>query len=401
MKSPRFAIRLPFLSLTLLALAASPVGGAAASHELAAVASAAGATTPAPAVATPAIGLAPATPAMGMATVTAVAAAPQLNFERVQHDFGKVWDFETYSTEFMFTNTGDADLTILAVKASCGCTATSLKKKVFAPGESHPIGVVFNPKGRGRQAKTITVLSDVGPPVVLTIRSEVRQFIAAEPQVVRLGTIIRGNEKSARVLVRCKDPNFVIERLIPQGTSGRYVTARVIDDGRGPRRPDDPLNADGMSTQIIEVTVAPNAPWGQLFSSIQISGTGLVPGDPRPTRRSSTFTVSGSVFGEVLVSDTMVRVSSVRAGEPFARALILTSRNGQALDLIDATLENPSFPGLRVEMYPDDGFDGRRWTVAVRGDPGDYTGRVSGQVVVRSRIPGEERMVFPVAGMIR
>jgi hypothetical protein len=62
---------------------------------------------------------------------------------------------------FNLTNEGKSELIIRNVRSSCGCTAVAPSKKVIAPGESVPIKVTFDSRGkRGRQSKSVTVITN-------------------------------------------------------------------------------------------------------------------------------------------------------------------------------------------------------------------------------------------------
>jgi len=62
---------------------------------------------------------------------------------------------------FNLTNSGKSNLHIRNVRSSCGCTAVAPSKKVIAPGETVPIKVTFDSRGkRGRQSKSITVITN-------------------------------------------------------------------------------------------------------------------------------------------------------------------------------------------------------------------------------------------------
>lgn len=82
-------------------------------------------------------------------------------FNSPEHDFGRVKAGERVGCFFSFTNSGDADLVITAVSASCGCTVPKFDKKPLPPGENGVIEVVFDTSGReGVQSKTIMVQSN-------------------------------------------------------------------------------------------------------------------------------------------------------------------------------------------------------------------------------------------------
>ncbi|GAB4405971.1 MAG: hypothetical protein OHK0039_07330 [Bacteroidia bacterium] len=90
-----------------------------------------------------------------------LARMPNIQFETLEYDAGTVLAGEKVDFTFRFTNTGQDDLIIEAVQASCGCTATSPKDKVIAGGGSSEIVATFDSRGRkGVQNKSITVRSN-------------------------------------------------------------------------------------------------------------------------------------------------------------------------------------------------------------------------------------------------
>ncbi|MEX1110457.1 MAG: DUF1573 domain-containing protein [Chthoniobacterales bacterium] len=62
---------------------------------------------------------------------------------------------------FRFTNTGNGNVRIRSVPASCGCIAAKPAKRDYAPGESGEIPFTYSPKGRwGARAYRIYVVTD-------------------------------------------------------------------------------------------------------------------------------------------------------------------------------------------------------------------------------------------------
>ncbi len=89
---------------------------------------------------------------------------PIISFDKTEHDFGKIVEGETVSCDFNFTNTGKADLVILEVSTSCGCTVPSYPKNAIRPGQSGVIKVAFNSHGkRGQQSKNVVVIANTQP----------------------------------------------------------------------------------------------------------------------------------------------------------------------------------------------------------------------------------------------
>ncbi len=87
--------------------------------------------------------------------------APVAAFSETTHDFGDMKQGDKKEHIFSLTNNGKSELIIRNIRSSCGCTAVAPSKNVIAPGESAPIKVTFDSRGkRGRQSKSITVITN-------------------------------------------------------------------------------------------------------------------------------------------------------------------------------------------------------------------------------------------------
>jgi len=92
--------------------------------------------------------------------------APDMKFETEVIDFGSV-DYDSNGIrEFKFTNVGKTPLTITAVTAECGCTATTIDGKQgwptepILPGKSGVIKIKYDTKREGRFEKNVTITSN-------------------------------------------------------------------------------------------------------------------------------------------------------------------------------------------------------------------------------------------------
>lgn len=105
-----------------------------------------------------------------------LANAPVAKFAESTFDFGEMKQGDKREHTFMLTNAGKSDLLIRNVRTSCGCTAVAPSTKLIAAGETAPIKVTFNSRGkRGRQSKSITVITNdpKNPTSTLRITSNV------------------------------------------------------------------------------------------------------------------------------------------------------------------------------------------------------------------------------------
>jgi len=100
---------------------------------------------------------------------------PKFKFLHDQWDFGKINEGEEVKHVYRFTNVGDEELVISAVRATCGCTVPRWDRKPIPPGESGEIEVKFNSKNKpGNQIKNVTITANTNPPeTILTFKAQV------------------------------------------------------------------------------------------------------------------------------------------------------------------------------------------------------------------------------------
>ena len=79
-------------------------------------------------------------------------------FLETEHAFGDVTEGAQVEHEFVFTNAGTDPITLMQVRASCGCTTPQWTKKPVAPGEQGRIVVRYDSKNRpGAFRKSIRI----------------------------------------------------------------------------------------------------------------------------------------------------------------------------------------------------------------------------------------------------
>ena len=96
---------------------------------------------------------------------------------------------EIARTSYAFTNTGTGPVSVLTVKPSCGCVATSLEKLDYAPGERGEIKVTFDlemDKDQLVQDRTIQVTTSDAPasPKTLQLKVKTRAAVEVSPETL-------------------------------------------------------------------------------------------------------------------------------------------------------------------------------------------------------------------------
>ena len=99
---------------------------------------------------------------------------PEITFENLVHDYGQIYQNDNGECEFVFKNTGKADLILTNCRSSCGCTVPEWPHDPIAPGKKASIKVKYNTGRLGVINKSITVESNAtNNRVVLNIKGNV------------------------------------------------------------------------------------------------------------------------------------------------------------------------------------------------------------------------------------
>ena len=100
---------------------------------------------------------------------------PEILFDNILYNFGKVIQGEQLSYTFHFKNVGKSKLIIADVHASCGCTSSIPPKAPIMPGEKGEITITFDSKYKsGEVASYLTVTANTYPAqTILTVTANV------------------------------------------------------------------------------------------------------------------------------------------------------------------------------------------------------------------------------------
>lgn len=100
---------------------------------------------------------------------------PAMTFNKKEHNFGVIKEGDKVETEFIFTNSGEADLIISNASGSCGCTVPEYPKEPIKPGKTGKMKVTFDSNGKpGKQQKSVTITANTqSAREILTINAEV------------------------------------------------------------------------------------------------------------------------------------------------------------------------------------------------------------------------------------
>ena len=100
--------------------------------------------------------------------------APVINFEKLVHDYGTIYQNSDGVCKFTFENTGKEPLILSKPKSSCGCTVPVWPKHPILPGQSDEIKITYATKRIGPINKSVTIYSNAkNKQVILRIKGKV------------------------------------------------------------------------------------------------------------------------------------------------------------------------------------------------------------------------------------
>ncbi|GJQ28496.1 MAG: hypothetical protein HBSAPP03_03800 [Phycisphaerae bacterium] len=317
-------------------------------------------------------------------------------FTNQLHDFGVISDDRKVETEFTFTNSGTGPLEITKTAGSCGCTVPALSKTTYAPGESGTIKVQFDPNHkRGAQTTTVTVSTndDSARSVVLTLKSDVRPMVMADPQVLSLGEVRRGEARKMTVMVTSRKADLTIMGATPTIAT---ISTNVLPGVEAQ------VNGETVWKYPVEVAVSPSAPVGPVNGSVAIR--------TNEVGRVINFTVQGEILGDVAVNPQRVQLQAITPGQALSSIVTLKSRNGKPFK-VSKVEELPAnaamgaiFTTLDVKEIPQKSGDPTTvpsFMITLGGVAPSLGGSVSGYLVVHTDLPDEKEIKIPYYGFVR
>lgn len=161
--------------------------------------------------------------------------APQIKFDEMIHDFGRVRSGAIMKHAFAFTNAGNADLIIDNVLPACGCTTITEFTRVIPPGGKASLTLEFNSFSlQGEQIKTMLVKSNdpVQPNLVLQLKGVYWSPIEIYPLTALLFLPPHTDQKlstTVRIVNQMEQPL----KLEAPVSSVPQLTARLIEAKAG------------------------------------------------------------------------------------------------------------------------------------------------------------------------
>ena len=266
--------------------------------------------------------------------VTSVQAADWSDsvFPVKNHDFGTC--AVAAKTEFRFpvTNTFGNDIHIASVRASCGCTTTTVETPHISPGQTGTIHARFNTDTfRGKKGATLTVVMD--KPFYSEVRLRVDGYIRSDmvfhPGSVEFGAVSQGEKtsKSSKIYYAGRDDWKVTDVRSNQP----WLTPTIKEVSRG----------GGRAEYELMVALREDAPEGYFQNEIIVTTNDrAMPKVP--------LKVAGIVEAPFKISPQAIALGRLKTGESVKKMLVLRGKQPFTIGSIKAAGWEVTYPESNV-----------------------------------------------------
>jgi hypothetical protein len=199
----------------------------------------------------------------------------RIAFDTKELTFSSVREGVKITAEFPFTNTGDANLEIISINPSCGCT-TADYDKVVAPGERGMVTLLLDTNditGAFRKTAVVKTNDPSNPVVTLVMTGETKSHIKVDVgRRIKL-TGCQGEIASASAVISDAEGKPLVLAGV-QNPMPQYLDARLTPDPSGKTYK---LTLTAKSTDPIEFAgpvflIVPGAAKVQIYVIVEVQG---------------------------------------------------------------------------------------------------------------------------------
>ena len=257
-------------------------------------------------------------------------------FKETSYDFKGIPRYTMPRHSFIFTNTGQDELRLVAARVSCQCTKVFIpEKRVYKPGErGEVVAQIDGVRFTGVRHVTVTVTFQRGQSVFevpLQVNGVILENVRLEPQNLNFQVdqadekTVKAEEKTGATaasrtkIVKVVYPGYN-ETVARVASSNPYVDVKV---GKATRV------STGTQTELI-VTLKPEAPAGYVNAVVQMWSNGMNGTTPLAVN------VTGVVRAPLTVSPPTLTFFTPRDGEKITKNIVVTAQSDFTLKSISA-----------------------------------------------------------------
>jgi hypothetical protein len=302
-------------------------------------------------------------------------------FAEKAHDFGPVARGGKYRHEFVLTNRLAEPVSILNVRASCGCTTGRVNATQVAPGDSAVVEAEIDTRNFVGKKSTVVFVSLVNTSgqeseARLGISVDILSDVVLNPGTIDFGTVTRGQPPTKTLTIdRLGAPGWKVERMI---SGNRLLTGQLVETAR----------KDTSVQYTLSLSIKPDAPPGAIRDEIRLltndSETATIPiGVTALIRGDLVATPSVLALGRVTSAGGAQGRFLVRASKPFSIVSVEGGGDGFSVAPVE-----PVRAAAQV------------LTVAYRPEEGRTRGDLKHVFRVVTDLPGEPALELTVTGHV-
>lgn len=315
---------------------------------------------------------------------SATEAQPTVTIAEPVIDVGAVPAGEPVRAEFTIRNEGAAPLELVQVRPACGCTVAEYDE-VIGPGESGSVTAEVDTTNIvGPNAKAITVYTNDArnPRIVLTVKSDVRPFLLADPGYARFTRFVTGEKAENAPQVIYADDFEDLEVL------GVESPSRWIETGFREAAADERIEDVAGRQWMVDVTLVADTPPGPLAENLVVETN-------HPQQPRIEIPVSGFIRPVVAVTPPRVDFGAVDPSEGKSWGILV--RNFAEAPMTVEQVES-AVPGMDVEVEAIE--EGKRYKVVFTPTGQMPEGPFDGTVEFSTGLPSQERFTVQLSGEV-
>lgn len=321
-------------------------------------------------------------PAFG---VHADGGAPKAVIEKTTIDVGSIPRGQSIQADFVVKNEGTATLEITSARPSCGCTVADFDRMI-EPGQSGKIHAVVDTTSLlGATGKTVTVTTNdpANPRFQLTIQSDVKPFVFADPGYARY-TLFVHNDRDQVINQIVYSRDFPGLEILSVESPKPFIKVSKRE-----ARPDERAT-DALGNQwVLEITLAKDTPIGPVSDNVRVTFN-------HPKQKVMEIPVSGFVRPVVAVTPPSLNLGKVNPADPQKWGVLVKNFGSQALEL--GAIQN-DIPGIDVAVESIEA--GRQFKIVFTPKPNMAKGDFAGKVTIKTNLTQQGDIVVDLKGSVQ
>ena len=218
-------------------------------------------------------------------------------FAETSHNFGSVPRGAKVKHDFVLTNRLTEPITILNLRASCGCTSGKTNASIVQPGKTAIVEAHMDTRNFVGQKSTVLYVNLITASgheaeIRLGVTSNILSDVVLNPGAIDFGTVMRGQSPSLTLTIdRIEAPGWRFERMV---SASRAIDAQLVETAR----------QGGSVSYLLTVSIKPDASAGLIREEIRLIGND-------PQMPNVPVAVNGLIRGELSASPSVLSMGEV------------------------------------------------------------------------------------------